>query len=266
MQLPQCKEILLNLEDGILYLTLNRPQKRNAMNNVLVAEIMNTFDAIEEASEVRAVVLRGTGGHFCAGGDISGMSNEGQSPAEAKQGAWDFNRAFGRMITRVNRAPQVVITLLEGAVLGGGFGLACISDVAIADVGAKFAMPETGLGIPPAQIAPFVVLRIGLTQTRRLALLGERIGGEEAVRLGLVHYATEGEEAMQAKLDEVLVKLRRCAPIATAVTKKLILDVGGAELEALLDRASADFSAALTSQEGRDGTLAFIEKRKPFWA
>ena len=266
MQLPDCKEILLKLEDGILYLTLNRPQRRNAMNNILVAEIMATFDAIEDSSDVRAVVLRGAEGHFCSGGDISGMNKGDESPEEAKQGAWEFNRAFGRMITRVNRAPQVVITLLEGAVLGGGFGLACISDVAIADVGAKFAMPETGLGIPPAQIAPFVVLRIGLTQTRRLALLGERIGGEEAVRLGLVHYVTDSEEAMQAKLEEVLLKLRRCGPMATAVTKKLILDVGEAELESLLDRASNDFAAALTSEEGRDGTLAFIEKRKPFWA
>jgi isohexenylglutaconyl-CoA hydratase len=109
-------------------------------------------------------------------------------------------------------------------------------------------------------------MRIGLTQTRRLALLGERIGGEEAVRLGLVHYVTEGEEAMQAKLDEVLAKLKRCAPNATAITKRLILDVGSTELESLLDRASDDFSAAINSDEGRDGTLAFIEKRKPFWA
>ena len=266
MQLPACEEILLKVEDGILYLTLNRPQKRNAMNDALVSEIMQTFDAIEQSRDIRAVVLRGTGGHFCAGGDISGMNKITQTPEQAKQAAWDFNRAFGRMITRVNRAPQVVITLLEGAVLGGGFGLACISDVAIADSGAKLAMPETGLGIPPAQIAPFVVMRIGLTHTRRLALLGERIGGEEAVRLGLVHYVTEGEEAMQSKLDEVLAKLKRCAPNATAITKKLILDVGSTDLESLLDRASDDFSAAINSDEGRDGTLAFIEKRKPFWA
>ncbi|MBE9538647.1 MAG: enoyl-CoA hydratase/isomerase family protein [Proteobacteria bacterium] len=266
MQLPDCEEILLNIEDGVLYLTLNRPQKRNAMNDKLVSEVMQTFDAIEQSRDIRAVVLRGAGGHFCAGGDISGMNKITQTPEQAKKAAWEFNRAFGRMITRVNRAPQLVITLLEGAVLGGGFGLACISDIAIADSGAKLAMPETGLGIPPAQIAPFVVMRIGLTQTRRLALLGERIGGAEAVRLGLVHYVTEGEEAMQSKLDEVLTKLRRCAPNATAITKRLLLDVASTELEALLDRASDDFSAAINSDEGRDGTLAFIEKRKPFWA
>ena len=266
MQLPNCEEILLKHQGGVLYLTLNRPQKRNAMNGKLVAELMQAFDAIEESRDIRAVVIRGAGGHFCAGGDISGMNAVTRTPDEAKKAAWEFNRAFGRMITRVNRAPQMVITLLEGAVLGGGFGLACISDVAIADVNAKFAMPETGLGIPPAQIAPFVVMRIGLTQTRRLALLGERIGGEEAVRLGLVHYVTEGEQAMEDKLQSVLSKLRRCAPNATALTKQLILDVATTDLETLLDRASNDFSSAVNSDEGKDGTLAFIEKRKPFWA
>ena len=266
MQLPNCEEIILKLEEGVLYLTLNRPQKRNAMNNKLVVEVMQTFDAIESSREVRAVVLRGTGGHFCAGGDISGMNDSSHSVEEAKRAAWEFNRAFGRMITKVNRAPQLVITLLEGAVLGGGFGLACISDVAIADTNAKLARPETGLGIPPAQIAPFVVMRIGITQTRRLALLGERIDGEEALQLGLVHYLTDGEQAMDEKLQSVLSKLRRCAPNATAITKQLILDVGSTDLESLLDRASNDFSAALNSAEGKDGTQAFIEKRKPFWA
>jgi len=266
MQLPDCEEIILKLEEGVLYLTLNRPQKRNAMNDKLVSEVMETFDAIEKSRDIRAVVLRGAGGHFCAGGDISGMNKLGQTPEEATKASWEFNRAFGRMITKVNRAPQFVITLLEGAVLGGGFGLACISDVAIADAQAKLAMPETGLGIPPAQIAPFVVMRIGLTQSRRLALLGERINGEEAMRLGLVHYVTDGEEAMQAKLQDVLAKLRRCAPNATAITKRLLLDVGSTDLESLLDRASDDFSTALNSDEGRDGTLAFLEKRKPFWA
>lgn len=236
------------------------------MNDKLVSEVMQTFDAIESSREVRAVVMRGTDGHFCAGGDISGMNDRSRTPEEAKQASWDFNRAFGRMITKVNRAPQVVVTLLEGAVLGGGFGLACISDVAIADTNAKLAMPETGLGIPPAQIAPFVVMRIGITQTRRLALLGERIGGAEAQQLGLVHYVTDGEQAMDEKLQSVLSKLKRCAPNATAMTKQLILDVGSTDLESLLDRASNDFSAALNSDEGIDGTRAFIEKRKPFWA
>ncbi len=263
--LPETQEILLDSSDGVLTITLNRPQKRNAMNSALVREIMAVFDAIADDRSIRAVVLKGCEGNFCSGGDISDM-NSGTEQESPEQAMWNFNRNFGHMITQVNRAPQVVIALLEGVVLGGGFGLACISDVAIADKNAMFSMPETGLGIVPAQIAPFVVSRIGLTQARRLALLGERVNGEAARDLGIVHYVTDSPEAMQAQLDDALKKVRRCAPEANAKTKTLMLQVGVVEHEAMLDGAADTFASCLNSDEGKEGTKAFLEKRKPFWA
>lgn len=266
MNFPECQELLLDCSAGVLTITLNRPHKRNAMNTALVQELMAVFDSIRENREIRAVVLCGAGGHFCAGGDISGMNETARSEEEAEKATWEFNRSFGRMITQINRAPQVVITLLEGAVLGGGFGLACISDVAISDKKAKFAMPETGLGIIPAQIAPFVVARIGITQARRFGLLGERIDGEEAKELGIVHYLTHSPEEMQEKLADVVAKIKRCAPNANAITKQLMLDVNDLVTEKLLDRASDDFTACMRSEEGQQGTLAFLEKRLPYWA
>lgn len=266
MNLPQCQELLLSLNDGVLTVTFNRPHKRNAMNLALVEELMAVFDAIEDDRSVRAVVLRGAEGHFCAGGDISRMNKKAQTEAEAAQASWDFNRIFGRMITQLNAAPQVLITLLEGAVMGGGFGLACISDVAITDRQAKFALPETGLGIIPAQIAPFVVSRIGLTQARRLALLGEKINGETAQALGITHYLTDSPQAMNECLSDVIKKIKRCAPNANAVTKALMLKVGNMEHEALLDMAADQFCAAMRGEEGQEGTKAFMEKRLPSWA
>jgi isohexenylglutaconyl-CoA hydratase len=270
MMLPDCQELLLKLEDGVLHITLNRPHKRNAMNSRLVDEMMAVFTEIENDRGVRAVVLRGAQGNFCAGGDISGMNeqkvDENGQVISAEQAAWNFNRSFGYMITKVNNAPQVVICVLEGAVLGGGFGLACISDIAIADVAATLAMPETGLGIIPAQIAPFVVMRAGLTQARRLALTGERIKGNAAQAMGLVHFVTDGEEALSAQLAAVITGVKRCAPDANAQTKELMLQVGKDELKSLLDKASDMFSVALSGPEGQEGTRAFIEKRKPQWA
>ena len=115
MQLPQCQELLVDQDAGILTLTLNRPRKRNAMNLQLVEELMAVFDAIAEDRSFRAVILRGAEGNFCSGGDISGMNKEGVSEQDAARITWEFNRVFGRMITRVNRAPQLVVTLLEGA-------------------------------------------------------------------------------------------------------------------------------------------------------
>jgi isohexenylglutaconyl-CoA hydratase len=266
MALPNCKELLLDLDSGILTITLNRPRKRNAMNSRLVDEIMSVVDSVRDDAAVRGLIFRGAGGNFCSGGDISGMNREQQDEAAAAQTTRQLNRVFGRMITEVNRAPQIVVAVLEGAVMGGGLGLACVSDYAIADKRAMFAMPETGLGIIPAQIAPFVVARIGLTQARRLALLGERVDGEEAVRLGLAHALTRSEEALENELERVKKRIRSRAPIASASTKRLLFDVGVMEHEALLDAAADAFTAAMRGEEGQEGTAAFLQKRKPSWS
>jgi isohexenylglutaconyl-CoA hydratase len=272
MTLPHCNELLLDLDDGVLNLTLNRPQKRNAMNSDMVSELMSVFESIADNRVIRAVVIRGAQGNFCAGGDISGMSKESQEGTEStsehrsptlRDATWHFNRSFGKLITKVNRAPQLVICILEGAVLGGGFGLACVSDLAIAKPDAMFAMPETGLGIIPAQIAPFVVARIGLTQARRLTLLGERLDGSAALGLGIVHHVADDTDAVLARNLKIF---KKCAPNATAITKQLVLDVAERSgMEQLLDRASDDFSKAMLSIEGQEGTTAFIEKRKASW-
>lgn len=277
MTLPHCNELQLGLDDGVLSVTLNRPHKRNAMNSAMVIELMAVFEKIADNRSIRVVVMRGAQGNFCAGGDISGMSKHSQdgsanSPelnsskldsSELRDATWHFNRSFGKLIAKVNRAPQLVICILEGAVLGGGFGLACVSDLAIAKPDAMFAMPETGLGIIPAQIAPFVVARIGLTQARRLTLLGERLDGQAALALGIVHHVSQDTEAELARNLKIFNK---CAPNATAVTKQLLLDVAERpEMELLLDRASDDFSKAMLSDEGQEGTTAFIQKRKPSW-
>lgn len=266
-ELPECKTLLLNHDGPTLHITLNRPEARNAMSLAMVEELDRVFVAIEPDASIRAVVLRGAEGHFCAGGDIKDMVN---ARAAAKDAAEDpfykLNRAFGDLITRVDRAPQVVIAVIQGAVMGGGFGLACVSDVAIAEAGARFGLPETSLGIPPAQIAPFVVKRLGLTQARRLALLGLRIDGHEAQRLGLVHEVAEGAEGLDAKLRATLERIRHCAPEANRMTKSLLLRVGNEPLEGLLDDAARMFSDAIQSEEGQEGAMAFMAKRSPKWA
>ncbi len=266
MALPECKELLLFESKGVLTITLNRPEVRNAMNLVMVDELMHTFNAIADKSHIRIVVIKGADSNFCSGGDIRDMVNARTKNTDKGQDAfYDLNRAFGRMISLIEKAPQVVITLLEGAVLGGGFGLACISDIAIADSNCQFGLPETGLGLPPAQIAPFVVKRIGLTQARRLVLTGARFNGKEAKKLGVVHFSTKSEAKMQQLLQQQIRQIKRCAPDANRITKELILDVGVIEHERLLDKAARTFATAVKSEEGQEGTSAFIEKRPANW-
>ena len=261
--LPHCETLLLKLEAGVLHVTLNRPDSRNAMSLAMVGELRAVLAAVHGDLSVRAIVLRGAGGHFCAGGDIKDMAGARAAGSDAYRA---LNRAFGSLLEQAQHTPQVLIAVLQGAVLGGGFGLACVSDIAIARQDARFGLPETTLGILPAQIAPFVVGRIGLTQTRRLALTAARFDGVEAERLGLVHFSEPDDEAIEARLQQVLSQVRQCAPQANAQTKALLLAAENEALGPLLDRAAEQFAAAVTGAEGVEGTLAFVQKRAPKWA
>lgn len=261
--LPVCQTLLLELHNGVLHITLNRPQSRNAMSLQMVTELRSVLATVHDDRSVRALVIGGAGGHFCAGGDIKDMADARAQGATAYR---DLNRAFGALLQAMQHAPQVVITVLQGAVLGGGLGLACVSDVALADHQAQFGLPETSLGLLPAQIAPFVVQRIGLTQARRLALTAARFDGVHARRIGLVHFVEHDPQALAERLDELLAHVLCCAPEANARTKKLLLASAGQPSDALLDEAAQWFSEAVTGAEGIEGTMAFVHKRKPRWA
>lgn len=267
-QLPHCETLVLEKQGPALFVTINRPDVRNAMSLQMVAELSTVFSQVEGDTSIRAVVLRGAGGHFCAGGDIKDMAGaRGQQPAEGEEDPfYRLNRAFGQMIQQVNESSKVVIAVTEGAVMGGGFGLACVSDVAIAGPSAKFGMPETTLGVIPAQIAPFVVERIGLTQARRLALLGLRVDADEACRLGIVHQVAESEVEIDELLGHAVERVRQCAPNATAQTKALLHRVGHESMGGLLDSAAEMFAEAIRSDEGSEGTLAFMQKRPASWS
>jgi isohexenylglutaconyl-CoA hydratase len=263
VELPNCQTLLLEQVEGVLYVTLNRPDSRNAMSLAMVEELRAVLRAVCGDQAVRALVLRGADGHFCAGGDIKDMAGARAKGGDAYR---ELNRAFGSLLEEAQAAPQVLVAVLEGAVLGGGFGLACVSDIAIAHQGAKFGLPETSLGILPAQIAPFVVKRIGLTQARRLALTAARFDGAEALRLGLVHFSEADDQAVVDRLAECLQQIRQCAPGANAATKALLLATETEHLGNLLDHAAGQFAEAVVSGEGVEGTMAFVQKRKPSWA
>lgn len=269
--LPECQTLLLRRDGWRLHITLNRPESRNAMSFAMVRELTEVFNYVATDRSLRAIVLRGAGGNFCAGGDIKDMASarsmdpgpDGRDPLAVS------NRLFGAMLTAVEAAPQAVIAVVEGAVMGGGFGLCCVSDVAIAHASARFRLPETGLGVPPAQIAPFIVRRVGLTQARRLAVTGGALDPAQALALGLVHHVSPETGSVDDDLARTLADVARCAPEAVAVTKRLVLAAASAHgdtLAELLDRASEDFARAARGPESVEGMTAFIQKRSPSWA
>lgn len=263
MKLPGATTLLLERQEDVLYITLNRPDSRNAMNLAMLEELHAVLAAVAKDRGLRAIVLRGAGGHFCAGGDIKDMA---AARTQDRDSQARINRSFGRLLEEAAQQPQVLITVLEGAVLGGGLGLACVSDIAMCLSDCLFGLPETSLGVVPAQIAPFVVHRIGLTQTRRLALTAARFDGSEALRLGLVHYCEANVQSMDQQLANCIGQVMRCAPGANRRTKALLLASSDVPLGILLDQAAESFAEAVTGPEAAEGTLAFVQKRKPGWA
>jgi isohexenylglutaconyl-CoA hydratase len=259
---------------GVLHLTLNRPEARNAMSLQMVAELRQVLlDAEATAGKpdaVRVVVLRGAGGHFCAGADLKDMAGARMRAVQAAgPGAPDpiaeVNAEFGELCVAYARTPLAVVAVLEGTVMGGGFGLACVADVAIASETANFRLPETSLGVVPAQIAPFLVERLGYSQAKRLAVTGGRLDAAAALRLGLVHEAVSSDLVVSA-LDKVLTDILACAPGALAATKALMSQARLREPQDLVQAAAAIFSQAAQGPEGIEGMTAFMQKRKPGWA
>ena len=251
---------------GFLYLTLDDAPTRNALSPQMVEELQAALDAAAADAMLRAVVLRGANGVFCAGGSMGNFQERLKS--EEAQGGADpiatHNRSFGYFLTALAHLPKVLVAVVEGAAMGGGFGLACVADIVLARSDAKFALSETTLGLVPAQIAPFVVARIGQARARRLALTGERIDGAEAQRIGLADFVAEDTIALEARLLAVLQGIVRCAPGANAATKALLQQCAEAELAPILDRAAQAFARALRS-EGAEGVAAFRGKRDAAW-
>ena len=163
--LPSSGQTLaLRQHGGVLHVTLNRPEVRNAMSLAMVDELLQALRAAEADPGVRVLVLRGAGGHFCAGADLKDLAAARLRLAQAAPGedpVAEVNARFGQLCLAYARSPLAIVALLEGTVMGGGLGLACVADVALADAGASFRLPETALGVVPAQIAPFLIERIG---------------------------------------------------------------------------------------------------------
>lgn len=265
--MPQPQELALSwLEAGVLEIRLNRPEARNALSLAMVGELCEALAWAEGEPGMRAVVLRGSGGHFCAGGDLKDMAMARMRLADEGPVVLErLNAAFGELCVAFDRTPLATLALLEGTVMGGGFGLACVVDIALAGRSVSFRLPETSLGVVPAQIAPFLVQRLGVSQARRLAVTGGRLGGEEALRLGLVHGLHE-DEALDAALAAQLAQLRQCAPQAVAATKALMARALYEPAQTLIADAAAVFARAALGEEGQEGVAAFIEKRAPRWA
>jgi methylglutaconyl-CoA hydratase len=242
---------------------LDRPEMRNAFDDVLARAMRETFEALGADPAVRVIVLRGAGETFCAGGDLRWMQRSGALPkAENLEDAKGFVAAYAA----IDRCPKPVVARVQGVALGGGAGLVAASDVAVAAEGTVFGFPEVKLGIVPAAISPYVIQKVGWSQARRLFLTGERFDAEAALRMNLVHRVVPAA-GLDAALEETVAALLSSGPEALGRVKRLLKGLNALAPDgALMDLTAKTIADARASAEAQEGFAAFLEKRKPTWA
>ena len=248
---------------GVAIVTLNRPEAHNAFNAELIAELTDAFELIADQDAVRMMILRGEGPSFSAGADLNWMKLAARHSREDNER--DAMR-LADMLRRLYTMPQMTLALLQGAVMGGGAGLAACCDVVIARAETQFRFSEVRLGLTPATISPFVIQAIGPRWAKALFTTAEGFDAAFAEKIGLVHYVAETEEDMTKLQEHVARLVFSAAPGAVADAKALVHEVAGREINSgLMHDTARRIAARRASDEGKEGIAAFLEKRPPAW-
>ncbi|WP_230970592.1 enoyl-CoA hydratase/isomerase family protein [Nitrogeniibacter aestuarii] len=249
---------------GVATVWMNRPDKHNAFNETLIAELDAAFAQLDADDSVRVVVLAGRGKSFSAGADLNWMKAQGEASEAANVAD---ARKLADMLARLATLTKPTIARVHGAALGGGMGLASACDICVASHRAVFATSEVKFGLTPATISPYVLRAIGPRQAHRYFLTAERIDAARAHALGLVHELVDDETALDATLAELVAAILLGGPKSQAAAKDLIRAVAHQPVtETVLDDTARRIAALRATPEAKEGLSAFLDKRPPAWA
>ncbi|HWW19234.1 MAG TPA: enoyl-CoA hydratase/isomerase family protein [Steroidobacteraceae bacterium] len=253
----------LESDRGCTTVWLNRPDRHNAFHEGVIADLTRCFERLSTDPAVRMIVLAGRGRSFCAGADLEWMQRQASAH-------YDTNIADARrlaiMLRTIAQTPKPILARVHGAALGGGLGLICVCDLAIAAPEATFGTTEVRLGLTPSTIAPYVLNAIGERAAGRYFLTGERFDAHEALRIGLVHELVEAD-ALDAQLAKMLDALRQSGPKAQAHCKELVALLRDRDPTEplILEQTARSIADVRSGEEAREGIAAFLAKRKPGW-
>lgn len=262
---PDANDDLVQIDsttDGIVFITINRPEKKNAFDAATIAALHETFETLHGADRVRAVFIRGAGGTFSAGADLNWMRDAaGWSESDNRDDAM----GLAKMLKALHDIPALTVAVVEGNAMGGGAGIVAACDMAVAVEGARFAFSEVKLGLIPATIAPYVVEAIGARRARQLFLTGNSFDADYAAHAGLIDLVLP-EGSVDEFISMLTDSLTGNAPGAMGEAKRLVNDIAHHKIDSgLLDETAKRIARARVSDEGREGVLAFLEKRKASW-
>ena len=256
-------KIILEIDGPVGIVTLNNPEKHNAFDDALIAELTAEFRSLDSNAAVRVIVLSAVGKSFSAGADLNWMKRmAGYSEAENLRDAM----GLATLMRTLHGMTKPTIARVQGAAYGGGVGLVACCDIAVGTQGATFSLSETKLGLIPAVISPYVIAAIGERAAHRYFLSAERFDAAEAFRLGLLHELAPDDEAMDDRINDIATALLTCGPGAIAEAKQLIAAVSGQRIDdAVVDETAQRIARVRASTEGREGVAAFLEKRRASW-
>ncbi|WP_026758440.1 crotonase/enoyl-CoA hydratase family protein [Sediminimonas qiaohouensis] len=246
---------------GVATVTLNRPDKHNALNGGLIAELMDAAEKLAADDKVRIVVLTGNGKSFCAGGDFNWFSSNINKPRAERV---DQSATLAHLLRRLDTLPKPLIGRINGPAYGGGVGMISVCDYTIGAEGARFGLTEVKLGLLPANISPYVVARIGKVHARETMLSGALFDTVRAERIGLLSEVVAADD-LDAAIERVVHNHLQAAPGAVADTKALIAYVASHDLETNMIYTADRLADAWETEEGVEGIDSFLKKTTPSW-
>jgi methylglutaconyl-CoA hydratase len=253
--------IQLAHDDAVATITLNRPDKRNAISFVLIDDLLRGLDEVAK-SRAQVLIITGAGKAFCSGMDLDDL--KALIGRSAEQNLKD-SETMVRLFRSLYEFPKVTIAAVNGAAIAGGTGLALLCDFTLAVPEAKFGYTEVRIGFVPAIVSTFLLRQVGEKQARDLLLTGRIIGAEEAARIGLINEIVAPENLL-AKAGELAAMLIENSPASLQATKRLLTDHARAELDAQIEAAVRENAAIRNTADFREGVSSFLEKRKPRWS
>ena len=261
MILPKTTECILKYENSWLTIWFNRPEKRNSLSKILIKEINQSLNFVENDPSIRGVIFRGKGNVFCAGADLKWMQSIASKKSNSSDLAMKMSIEFGEMFKNISNLSKVTISVVEGACIAGAVGIVSATDFLVTTANAKYALTETRIGLTPAQIAPYIIAKVGMKIGKKLMLLGNVFNGEDAFKIGMADYVINQNDDIESEVLKIINNVKKCSPNAIAVTKKVL----NSHYNIDTTNAAKLFSQCIVHDEGREGFASFFEKRKPSW-